>query len=296
MDGASNLAKKFHIPELVIGLTIVAIGTSMPELMVSVTSAIAGYSDIAVGNVIGSNLTNLLLILGVSAILQPLVFQKQTKQVENPFMLACTVLLWFLANNGGNHQITMQEGLILLTLCVLFILYQILHAKKENMKDRIIPLWEEEKKISIVQSILWIILGIFALKIGADWVVEGTEEIARFFGISERIISLTLVAFSTSLPELVTSISAARKGSSDIAIGNIIGSQIFNILLILGAAATIRPIEYSVQYNDDLTFLIFATSIFLLFPYVGKKNQMTKRNGLLFLAMYAGYLFFTIRI
>ncbi len=222
VDGASNLAKKLHISELVIGLTIVAIGTSMPEFMVSVTSSIAGYSDIAVGNVIGSNITNLLLILGISAILQPLIFQKQTKFVENPFMLACTFLLYFLANNGEQRQITKVEGTILLAVCVGFIGYQIVHARRENTSQKVIPLWEEEKKISTVQSLLWIVIGIFALKIGADWVVEGTENIARFFGISERVISLTLVAFSTSLPELVTSISAAHKGNSDIAIGNII--------------------------------------------------------------------------
>lgn len=199
-----------------------AIGTSMPEFMVSVTSSIAGYSDIAVGNVIGSNITNLLLILGISAVLQPLIFQKQTKFVENPFMLACTFLLYFLANNGEQHQITKVEGTILLAVCVGFIGYQIVHARRENTNQKVIPLWEEEKKISTVQSLLWIVIGIFALKIGADWVVEGTENIARFFGISERVISLTLVAFSTSLPELVTSISAAHKGNSDIAIGNII--------------------------------------------------------------------------
>ena len=174
VDGASNLAKKLHISELVIGLTIVAIGTSMPELMVSVTSSITGYSDIAIGNVIGSNITNLLLILGLSAVLQPLIFQKQTKQVENPFMLACTFLLCFLANNGG-YQITRIEGFILLSLCAGFIGYQILLAKKENHENQVIPLWEEEKKISTVQSLLWILLGIVALKIGADWVVEGTD-------------------------------------------------------------------------------------------------------------------------
>lgn len=139
-------------------------------------------------------------------------------------------------------------------------------------------------------------LGIVALKIGADWVVEGTEEIARFFGISERLISLTIVAFSTSLPELVTSISAARKGNSDIAIGNIIGSQIFNILLILGAAATIRPLDYAVKYNDDLTYLLFTTAIFVALPYIGKKDQMGKISGFLFLGLYAIYLFFTVCI
>ena len=295
VDSASNLAKKFHISELVIGLTIVAVGTSMPELMISVTSSITGYSDIAIGNVIGSNITNLLLILGLSAVLQPLIFQKQTKQVENPFMLACTFLLWFLANNGG-YQITRIEGFILLSLCAGFIGYQILLAKKENHENQVIPLWEEEKKISTVQSLLWILLGIVALKIGADWVVEGTEAIARFFGISERLISLTIVAFSTSLPELVTSISAARKGNSDIAIGNIIGSQIFNILLILGAAATIRPLDYAVKYNDDLTYLLFTTAIFVALPYIGKKDQMGKISGFLFLGLYAIYLFFTVCI
>lgn len=295
VDGASNVAKKFHIPEIVIGLTIVAIGTSMPELMVSLNASIKGFSDISLGNVIGSNLVNLLFILGVTAIISPLLFKRETKLIENPFTLFVTILLFVFGNYailGNNGIISRGEGIILLIFCILFIIYNIIMSKKGNEFDgeKVKINKKEEKKINIFKSIIMIIIGIIGLRFGGDFVVENVREIALLFGISEKLISLTIVAFSTSLPELITSITATRKGEEDLAIGNIIGSQIFNILLILGISSVISPITYSISYNFDMYILIAASFIFMLYPFIGKKDTMTRANGIFFVGIYIVYM------
>ena len=295
VDGASNVAKKFHIPEIVIGLTIVAIGTSMPEFMVSLNASIKGFSDISLGNVIGSNLVNLLFILGVTAIISPLLFKRETKLIENPFTLFVTILLFVFGNYailGNNGIISRGEGIILLIFCILFIIYNIIMSKKGNEFDgeKVKINKKEEKKINIFKSIIMIIIGIIGLRFGGDFVVENVREIALLFGISEKLISLTIVAFSTSLPELITSITATRKGEEDLAIGNIIGSQIFNILLILGISSVISPITYSISYNFDMYILIAASFIFMLYPFIGKKDTMTRTNGIFFVCIYIVYM------
>ena len=210
VNGSSNVAKKFHIPEIIIGLTIVSIGTSMPELFVSITSAIDGYSDMAVGNVIGSNLCNLLLILGLSTVIKSIEFKKETRLIEIPITLFVTLALFVMCNIGSN--ITRIEGIILTILFILFIGYTIYMAKKGEQfekKDTIIEVQTKED-ISIIKSILFIILGIVGLKIGGDLVVNKSVLIANAFGISEKVISLTIIAIGTSLPELVTSVTAAN--------------------------------------------------------------------------------------
>lgn len=291
VEGSSKIAKKFHIPEIIIGLTIVSIGTSMPELFVSITSAIDGYPDMAVGNVIGSNLCNLLLILGLSAIIMPIEFKRETRLIEIPITLLVTVVLFIVCNIGEN--ITRVEGIIFAILFLLFIAYTIYMAKKgekfEN-KEGLIEVEVDNSKASILKSILWIILGIVALKIGGDLVVNHSVTIAEVIGISEKVISLTIIAIGTSLPELVTSVTAAFKGDSDIAIGNILGSNIFNILLILGTSAIITPVEYSVSYNNQILVLIIGTVLLALFPFIGAKNKMTRSNGIAYLIMYAIYM------
>lgn len=292
VNGSSNFAKKFHIPEMIIGLTIVSIGTSMPELFVSITSAIDGYSDMAVGNVIGSNLCNLLLILGLSAIIHSIQFKKETKWIEIPLTLIVTVLLFVFCNLGNN--LTQIEGAIFITLFILFIGYTIFMARKgekfEN-KDTMIEVQSEEiNQISIWKSIVMIVIGIVGLKIGGDLVVTYSIEIAKMMQISEKIISLTIIAIGTSLPELVTSVTAAIKGDSDIAIGNILGSNIFNILLILGVSAVITPIQYSVSYNNQIAVLIIGTILLALFPFIGKKNEMTRSNGFSYIILYGIYM------
>lgn len=297
VEGASQIAKKFHIPEIVIGLTIVAVGTSMPELVVSLTSAIEGYSDLAIGNVIGSNIANLFLILGVCSTIKSLKFKKETRIFEIPITIISTILLFILCVNGYNQEkniIMRSEGIILLGGCILFIIYNLIMAKKGDEFEQEKTLLEikthENTKISVCECLIGIMLGIIGLKIGGDLVVDGSVEIARIIGITEKLISLTIVAFSTSLPELITSITATKKGDTDMAIGNVLGSQIFNILLIIGVSATVSPINYSIEYNNHLIFLMIGSIILGLFPFVGKKNEMTRKNGIIFVLAYISYL------
>ena len=291
--GASKIAKKFNIPEIIIGLTVVAIGTSLPELVVSTTSALTGHSDIALGNVVGSNLANLFLILGVCSIIRPLKFKKETIFFENPFVIVITGLLFFLCLNNGGIQITRLEGGILLLLCIIFILYNIIMAKRgEKTEDgeEIQQDPEEPSSIDMYKSILFIVLGIIGLKYGGDFVVDNAVVIAQAIGISEKLISLTIVAISTSLPELITSVTATIKGETDLAIGNIVGSQIFNILLILGASSLLSPIGYAPSYNKDMVLLLAGSIVFALFPFIGEKNKMTRENGILFTIVYVVYM------
>ena len=291
VEGSSNIAKKFHIPEIIIGLTIVSIGTSMPELFVSTTSAIAGRSDMAMGNVIGSNVCNLLLILGLSALIKPVKFQRETRIIEIPLCLFFTIIFLIISNTG--LQITRMESLILLFLFVIFIGYTIVMAKKgeefdkedDEVKDLI-----EVSEISIIKNIIFIIIGVIGLKIGGDLTVDNAVIIAEYFKLSEQIISLTILAIGTSLPELVTSVMAAIKGNSDIAIGNIIGSNIFNMLLIIGVSALISPITYNLKYNIDMSILVFAMIVLALFPIIPPKNEMSRVNGSIYLALYVMYL------
>lgn len=298
VEGASNIAKRFHIPEIVIGLTIVSIGTSMPELMVSLTSALEGHSDISIGNAVGSNIANLLLILGLCATIKSLNFKKETIIFESPFAVVVTILLFLFANNSivnDTGTIGRVEGIVLISLCVLFIIYNIIMAKKGEEfdginKELVITNIETNSKSYILKSIIYVILGIVGLKFGGDFVVNSCSEIARMLGLSEKLISLTIIAVATSLPELVTSIVATRKGEVDLAIGNIIGSCIFNIVLIIGISAIISPISYSLSYNVDVAILIVATLFLALFPFIGKRNQMTRMNGMIYMVGYIAYM------
>ena len=284
VDGASGIAKKFHIPEIIIGLTIVSIGTSMPELFVSITSAIDGYSDMALGNVIGSNLCNLLLILGLSSLIKPVDFQEETRKYEIPMCLLFTIILMIFSNTSG--EISRIEAVILLVLFGLFIAYTIYMGKKKSKENSEVA----EEKNKTIKNIILIILGIAGLKFGGDFVVNNAVNIAQMFNISEKVISLTILAIGTSLPELVTSVTAAIKGNSDIAIGNIIGSNIFNILLILGVSSVIKPITFNSSYNMDLSILCISMVILALFPIIPPKNKMSRANGLIYVLMYGAYI------
>lgn len=287
VDGSSGIAKKFHIPEIIIGLTIVSIGTSMPELFVSITSALDGYSDMALGNIIGSNLSNLLLILGLSAVIKPVVFQKETRIYEIPMCLLVTIILMVFCNtNGGISKI---ESIGLLILFGAFIGYTIYMGKKES-KNEIVEIKAEEKENNIIKNILFVLLGICGLKIGGDLVVNNAVNVANHFNWSEKLISLTILAIGTSLPELVTSVTAAIKGNSDIAIGNIIGSNIFNILFIIGVSALITPITYNFSYNFDFSVLIVSSIILAIFPFIPPKDKMSRFNGIIYLLIYIAYL------
>ena len=287
VDGASNIAKKFHIPEIVIGLTIVSIGTSMPELFVSVSSALEGHSDMAMGNVIGSNVCNLLLILGLSSVIKPVKFQRETRLIEIPLCLVLTILFMVFCNT--EEGISRTEAVVLPTLFAMFIGYTIFMGLKGEKFDG----YDESKvaeNIPVIKNIIFIVLGILGLKVGGDLTVDNAVIIAEFLGLSEQIISLTILAIGTSLPELVTSVTAAIKGNSDIAIGNIIGSNIFNMLLIIGTASLISPITYNVTYNIDLIILTLATIALALFPIIPPKNEISKGNGIVYLIWYVVYI------
>lgn len=290
VDGSSTIAKKFNIREIVIGLTIVSIGTSMPELMVSLTSGINNHSDIAIGNVVGSNISNLFLILGICAIIKPLKFQEETVRLEIPLVIFLTALLYIVGNNSYEKIITQKEGIILVIFFILFILYNIFMSKKgcdrENNKFDI-------NRKDIIKAIFKIIIGIIGLKFGGDFVVNNASEIASKFGVSEKIISLTIVAISTSLPELITSINATLKGEINLAIGNVIGSNIFNIVLIVGATSIITPIQYSISYNRDIIFFMIGILILAFLPMVGKK-RMSRFAGMIYLISYLMYMAYII--
>ena len=298
VDGASDIAKKFKIPEIIIAMTIVSIGTSLPELVVSLSSAIDGHSDIAIGNVVGSNISNLFLILGICSIITPLVYKKQTKYIENIVNLFATILLFLVANGiVDNNMISRSEGFLLLLCAVAFIAYNIYMAThaKEISKDSIEHVSRKEmKKINVGKCIIMIIVGIALLKVGGDFVVDGSVYIAKKLGLTEKLISLTIIAVSTSLPELITSINAAIKKETDMAIGNVLGSQIFNIFLIIGASAAISPISYSLSYNKDIIILMFGTLFMCFNPFFGKKDTMTKTNGYMFISVYVIYMIITI--
>ena len=287
IEGSSLIAKKLRMSEIMIGLTIVSIGTSMPEVFVSITSNIKGYEDMSIGNIIGSNICNLLLILGISAIIRPVVFQKQTKWIENTLSIILTIIFFVMCNTG--KIIDRTEGLILILLFTLFMTYTIIVGIKNTKQDAFIKLTETQK-ISLLKNIMLIILGIVILKIGGGLVVDNAEKIARMLNVSEKVISLTIIAIGTSLPELLTSVIAAIRGDSDIAIGNIVGSNIFNMLLIIGTSAVINPIDYNITYNMQILTLLIGTIIMAIFPFINPKDKISRIDGLIFVMLYVIYL------
>ena len=294
VDGASNVAKKFHIPEIIIGLTIISIGTSMPELFVSITSAIDGYPDMAMGNVIGSNIVNMLFILGLSAIVKAIPFKKETRLIEIPICFFVSVIFFIICVIG--QDVSRVDAGILIALFIAFIIYTIVMSKKgeefENGDNTEEGKNDNKNKVknSTLKDIFAIILGIVALKFGGDLAVDNAVKVATILGLSEKIISVTILAIGTSLPELVTSVSAAAKGKSDIAIGNVLGSNIFNMLLIIGVSALINPIVYNMSYNKDLIILLAGTLVLALFPVIPPKNKMSRTNGVVYVLMYLGYM------
>jgi len=268
----------------------------MPELVVSVTAALEKHADLSIGNIIGSNITNIFLILGICAIIKPLRFKKETRFFEIPFTILTTALLFFFCINTSTPIpiINRNEGIILLIFCFLFIIYNLVMARKGEQfdkEDTMIEIVTNNKdEGSILEALFSIIVGIVGLKLGGDLVVNGTIQISEMIGITEKLVSLTVVALSTSLPELITSIAATKKGDIDLAIGNVLGSQIFNILLIIGISATLSPIRYSLEYNIQIILLTLGCIVLGLFPFTGKKNEMTKVNGIIFVIIYVLYL------
>ena len=288
VEGSSSIAKHFHVPSLIIGMTIVAMGTSLPETAVSVTAAIAGSNALAISNAVGSNIFNLMVVIGVCAALTPVAVQKSTLKIDFPFSVFCAFLLLVL---GRNHMtLTRVNGLLLTVLFVFFLLYMIRSAQ-HSMNGGESELTEEAaemKVMSVPKSLLFIVIGIAAITFGSDWVVDGAKTIAAAFGISENLIGLTVVAFGTSLPELMTSIVAARKNEVDMALGNAIGSNIFNILMVLGIAAALNPITFIRENIIDIIVLIGFSFIVWLMAWTRRK--LSKPEGLVMILLYAGYV------
>jgi len=290
VTGSSSLARKYGISELVIGLTVVAFGTSAPELVVSVMAALNGHSEIALGNVIGSNNFNLFVILGLTAVVKPLQVQVGVIRREIPLSLFAALLLLVLANEfwrgGDGLMVGRADGLVLL-LCFGFFLYYIYRSMQA-------PGVEVEEGAAATKkplvSALLIVGGLAGLIIGGRWVVNSAVDLARMFAVSEKVIGLTIVAMGTSLPELVTSLVALRKGSADMAIGNVVGSNIFNIFFILGVGASIQAMPYTSAFNLDLGLLLGGTVLLLLAMFTGKRRVLDRWEGLLFLLLYAGYM------
>ena len=280
VDGASAVARKFNIPEIVIGLTIVACGTSAPEAAVSISSVINGATGVGVGNILGSNIANILLILGVSALISNLYVRKNTVLYEIPFVAFVSLLLMFFGWQYG--MVSRVAAMILCALFVLFLFY--LYIISKNQKDNMSP----HENMQVWKMVSLVMFGIAALIIGAKLTVNSAVDIARALNISERVIGLTVIAFGTSLPELITCIVAAIKKCSDIVIGNIIGSNIFNILFVLGITGVIRPIPFENVFLVDSAWGIVATVLLLIF--VLRDRILTKSKGIIFLILYAIYV------
>ena len=294
VNGASGIAKKFNIPEILIGLTIVALGTSLPELVVTIISATSGNTDILIGNVIGSNICNILLILGSVAIIKPLKFEKSSIKVNLPLLIGITILvLLFGLGLFTNNKLVFNRthGIILLIIALIYFIYPILEymkSKKDSKNLDNINYNIKENK-SIIQYIIYIILGGLALKYGGDFVVDSATAIATMLNISERVISLTIVALGTSLPELVTSVVAILKHDDDLAEGNIIGSCIINFCLILGLGVTLVNIPLQVSYIENLLLLIATETLIWLYGLGNKNNSLTRQNGVILLIIYLIY-------
>jgi len=290
VDGATSLAKMYNIPNIVIGLTIVAFGTSSPELVVNVLASVNGQSDIVLGNILGSNIFNVMGILGLSAIIYPLTVKTNTTWIEIPLALLSALVMLTMANDmfldgAESSMIGRVEGLGLLFFFIIFMVYNLGLMKKNP----------EQSDVSITylsrpKSLLYILGGMVGLVVGGNLIVESASELARGFGISERIIALTIVSIGTSAPELATSITAVRKKNVDIAIGNVVGSNIFNTFLVLGIAAIVNPVQVNVNSNFDLLTNVLASFLLFLFLFTGRKRQLERWEGLLLLLLYLLYL------
>lgn len=296
VNGASSLARKLHISELIIGLTIVAFGTSAPELVVNSIASFENHPDIVFGNIIGSNNINLFVILGIAGLITPLVVQRSTVWKEIPFSLLAALILLFFANDvfintNSQNIVSRFEGIILLIFFVLFLLY----VFRQTKKDKQLP---QPDTIIKNNFTIWglIIIGLASLVIGGKLIVDSAVEIAQSIGISEKVISLTIVALGTSLPELATSAVAAYKKNNDIAVGNIIGSNIFNMFLILGVSAVVRPIPYQISFNFDLSVLMFGTVFLFIAMFTGERKKLDRWEAALFLCGYGVYTYFMLSI
>jgi len=294
VDGASSLARKLNISDIVIGLTVVAFGTSSPELVVNLIASFNGNTEIAIGNILGSNIFNILAILGITALFLPVAVKNNTVWKEIPFSILAILVVAFMANDVlidgyEKNEISRIDGLVLLGFFSIFMGYTFVLAKQSG------PLMEVEKiTMSVPKAGLYVIVGLAGLFFGGRFLVMGAIDIARTLGMSESVIGLTVVAAGTSLPELATSITAALKKNSDIAIGNVVGSNIFNVFFILGTSAVIRPLTFSVQSNFDVLSALIASLLLFLFVFIGKGRKIDRLEGSFFIFLYIAYTVYLV--
>ena len=286
VHGSAGIADRFGVPQLVVGLTIVAMGTSAPEAAVSITAALKGSADITIGNVVGSNILNILIILGISSVIVPIAVAKSTIRYEIPYMLVITALLLVLGWTG--NVIGFGEGVVLWIAFILYLGYLFMMAKKNKEEVS-----EEAVQLPLWKLIVAAVLGLILIVWGSDVTVDAATALAKYMGLSERFIGLTIVALGTSLPELFTSVSAAMKGKADIAIGNIVGSNIFNILFVVGTTALITPVVFVSGFAID-TIVAIAAGVLLLVCVV-RGQKLTRTGGILMLLGYAAYFIYLLR-
>lgn len=298
ITGASALAHKLGLSDFIVGLTVVAFGTSLPEMVVNLLANSEGVSDLAIGNIVGSNIANILLILGVSAIITPLTVKRSTVWREVMFSILASLILLVLVSDqllgtGGFGGLDVIDGIILVTFFGLFLYYTFGHQYHQDSEEA--EALEEGKRISMGRAWLMIILGIAGLALGGQWIVSGTTTIAAGLGISEAVIGLTVVAIGTSAPELAASIVAVKTHKVDIAVGNVLGSNLFNTFWVLGLNAIIRPVAFdSTAYIDVIVSVVAALSIFLALQFVGTKRSMGKPGGITFITMYFAYIVYLV--
>lgn len=294
--GASALAKRFGVDDLVIGLTVVAFGTSAPELTVNIFSALNGSTDIAIGNVLGSNISNIFLIIGVAAAIYPITIQNTTKWKEIPFSLLSVIVLAILANDmiidkDDENFISRIDGLIMFSFLIIFLIYTFGMAKtnKPDPGEN-----KHVKSMTIWKSILFILLGLAGLFLGGKYLIDGAVNIAKLIGMSEKVIGLTIIAIGTSLPELATSVVAAMKHKPDIIVGNVIGSNIFNVFFILGTTAVIKPLPFDISINFDVGVSILASALLFLTTITLGRKVIDRAEGVLFLILYFSFITYSI--
>ncbi len=295
VEGASALAKKFGISAMVIGLTVVAFGTSLPELMVNLFASLDGSSEIVFGNIIGSNMANILLVLGISAIIGKIVLHVPTVWNQLPFALFATFILFILSrtslSSGGPAYLNFNDGVILLSFFVLFIYYIFQRMKEDKSSFEIDEiLHKSNKEIS-----LKLFFGLLGIYFAGQWVVNGAIFIASQLGVGEFLISATIIALGTSLPELAVCISAVLKKETDLAVGNIIGSNIFNILLVMGIIPLISPVIVPSFVLFDIALMFFATLLLFVFMFTGSKKELKRNEGIIFIVLYILYIFYLIK-
>ncbi|MFC2107744.1 calcium/sodium antiporter [Bacteroidota bacterium] len=296
VDGASDAGRRLGIPSMIIGLTILALGTSLPELIINVFASLGGQTDLAISNVLGSNIVNILLIVGLTAIIRPLNIPGQTTYRDIPASLVATILLGIFVHDSvfsgtSKDYLTRNEGIVFLILIAIYLFISVRtsrsipHDTEEDSKLKVLPLWK---------TILYILLGIVGVYFGGEWVVLGASHIAELIGMSESVVGLTIVAIGTSLPELVTSITAIWKKNSDMAVGNAIGSCIFNIYLVLGVSAVITPLPFHQSNVINLTMVLIANLLLFIVIFTGKGRRISRVEGVIMVGLYIAFLIYTL--